>query len=270
MGNKSFKNIVKSEDSASSYLQKLCWKNYRRFCIRCHSYRLYKLADKKYRCTRCGYTFHDFSGRWISKCRIGSRNWLMIIRWFEEGFSAKQILKKIDLSYPTVLKALEVLRLSIIANQADAELWLDLVYYRPRLRTKQKERSPVVFGIIESEKLMRFEILEDLPMKSLLDLKPRMLCRSSIYYADEHPPYSFILFHDHKQIHDLHADSRPQIHSTNNESDFLRFARRLINRHRGITYMKFPQYLKEIEFRYNYRDHPIFKQLCHFLVSFVP
>ena len=194
----------------------------------------------------------------------------MLVRDFEKGFSAKQILKGIDLSYPTVLKALEVLRLSIIANQDDSEMWLDLVYYHSGLQSKHEKQGPVVFGIIESDRLVKIEILADLPLKTLLELKPRMLSRSSIYYSEAYRHFSFLLFHDHARIHDLRRESWRQIHSSSHESDFLKFARRLIHRHRGITDTKLPLYLKEIEFRYNHRNQPLFKHLCRFLVSFVP
>jgi transposase len=194
----------------------------------------------------------------------------MIVREFEKGFSAKQILKRIDLSYPTVLKALEVLRLSIIANQDDSEMWFDLAYDHTGLQIKQEKQGPFIFGIIESDRLVTIEILADLPLKTLLELKPRMLSRSSIYYTDAYRHFSFLLFHDHVRIHDLRRESWRQIPSLSHESDFLKFARRLINRHRGITDTKLPLYLKEIEFRYNHRNQPLFKQLCRFLVSFIP
>jgi transposase-like protein len=176
----------------------------------------------------------------------------------------------IDLSYPTILKSLEVLRLSIIANQADSKTWLDLVYFGPEEHLKHEKQNPIIFGIIESGHEVRIDILGKFPVKNLPGLKLRMLCQSSIYYTDEYPPYSFLLFHDHNKIHDLQDDTCSENRGFNHESNFLKFTRKLTIRHHGIPEKKFPQYLKEIEFRYRHRDRSIFKQLCHFLVSFVP
>jgi transposase len=176
----------------------------------------------------------------------------------------------IDLSYPTILKSLDVLRLSIIANQADFRSWLDLVYFGPAEHLEHETQRPIIFGIIESGHDVRIDILGRLPVEILSGLKLRMLCRGSIYYTDEYPPYSFLLFHDRKKIHDSQGDAWRQKSDFHHESNFLQFARRRIMPHHGIPEKKFPQYLKEIEFRYRNRNRPIFEQLCHFLVSFIP
>jgi transposase len=59
---KSFESHVRAENTARRYFVNLCWKNYRRFCIRCNNYQIYRIVGKRFRCKRCGYTFHDFTG----------------------------------------------------------------------------------------------------------------------------------------------------------------------------------------------------------------
>lgn len=261
---------VKTEHSATAFLKRRCWGNYQRFCIRCHSHRLYKLAGARYRCKLCGYTFHDFSGRWVNKCRIGSRKWLMIVKWFEEGLSAKQMAMQSRLSYPTLLKALEVLRLAIIANTTDAEAWLNLVYLRVNSHARHQQPGTTAFGIVERDQRVKIEILDDFSIGSLQGRKPRMLRRSAIFYTDEYPPYTFVLFHDPMKTHASMVSKADQGHRIAESSDFFQFAERAIIHHHGIAKEKLPLYLKEIEFRYNHKDQPVFNRLCRFLVSFVP
>jgi len=112
----SFESLIKQENAARLFLIKSCWKNYRRFCIRCKGYKIYRIVGKRYRCKRCGYTFHDFTGRWINELRITPKQWLWVIKLFELELSTKKIPEQINLSYPTVLKAVHMIRLAILAN----------------------------------------------------------------------------------------------------------------------------------------------------------
>jgi transposase len=119
---KAFESLIKNESSACKYLQRLCWKNYRRFCIRCRGYKIYSLSDKRYRCKRCGYTFSDFSRRWINRLRIDKRDWLYLIKFFELEVSARRASKETKLSYPTVLNGYNLIRSAILAHHKDWSL----------------------------------------------------------------------------------------------------------------------------------------------------
>jgi len=119
---KSFESHVRPENTARQHLSKLCWKNYRRFCIRCHSYQIYRIVEKRFRCKRYGYSFHDFTGQWLNQMRISCPQWLWLIKLFELELLARKIAEQIDLSYPTVLKALTVIRMASVANSPDLHL----------------------------------------------------------------------------------------------------------------------------------------------------
>ena len=83
-----------------------------------------RILGKRYRCKRCGYTFHDFSGRWINRLRISYKSWLWIIKFFEVELSSRRTAQQVGLSYPTVLKAITILHLAILAN-LDRELLMN-------------------------------------------------------------------------------------------------------------------------------------------------
>ena len=225
------------------------------------------------RCKRCGYTFHDFTGRWISKSQIPFRQWLLLIKFFEAEFPAKQITDKLTISYPTTLKALELLRLAIIANAPDSSSWLDYFYFRGNeWADRQKAEKLVgVFGIIEQQGRVKIDILKYFPITTLITLKPKMLRNTKIFYTDACYPYKALIFHnfiDSQQYE--RQDESQEIYKINGESDFWSYAKSKILKHRGISLDKFPHYLKELEFRYNHRDDEIFYLLCKYLVSFIP
>src|SRR4030066_1054655 len=113
---KAFETLIKTENSARLFLAKLCWKNSRRFCTRCKGRKIYRITGKRFRCKRCGYTFHDFTGRWINELHITPKQWLWVIKLFELELSAKRISEQIKLSYQTVLKAVHMIRLAIVAH----------------------------------------------------------------------------------------------------------------------------------------------------------
>ncbi|WP_419662165.1 putative transposase [Desulfosarcina variabilis str. Montpellier] len=270
---KTFEQIVNTEKSATAFFRKLCWDNYRRYCIRCHSFQYYRTAQQTMRCKRCGYTFHDFTGRWISKSQIPYRQWLLLIKFFEAELPAKQITDKLTISYPTTLKALELLRLAIIANAPDSSSWLDYFYFRGKewVDRQKKEALVGVFGIIEQQGRVKIDILKYFPMTTLITLKPKMLRDTKIFYTDACYPYVALIFHNFKGSQQYEKqDEYQETYKINGESDFWSYAKSKILKHRGISLDKFPHYLKELEFRYNHRDGDLFYLLCKYLVSFIP
>ena len=147
---KSFESLIRSENSARRFFVKLCWKKYRRFCSRCHSYEIYRIVGKRFRCKQCKYTFHDFSGRWIGRLRISCRQWLWIIKLFEIELSARRIAEQLGLSYPTVLKAVNTIRTAILAHASDGsellcgEIEMDESYFGEAVERAHEAVEPPI------------------------------------------------------------------------------------------------------------------------------
>jgi transposase len=51
---------------------------------------------------------------------------------------------------------------------------------------------------------------------------------------------------------------------------FWSYAKQRLIKFHGVSKEKFPLYLKEMEFRYNNRDHDMFELFAQNVVSFVP
>jgi transposase-like protein len=116
---KSFKYILRGEDSVKRYLAKSCWKDDVRFCIRCQTRKIYRIRRDRYRCSQCGYEFSDFAGRWINKVKLPPRDWLRLIKLFELENSARKASQQLGISYPTVYKAFQLIRQSIAAHSGN-------------------------------------------------------------------------------------------------------------------------------------------------------
>ena len=280
MNLKSFQLIVRNENTARRYLTKLCWKNYRRFCSRCRSCDIYKIADSRYRCRSCGNKFHDFSGRWINRVHIPSTQWLWIIKLFEIELSARRIAEQVDLSYPTVLKAVNTIRMALVSHASNApellsgEIEMDESYFGGRRkgpRGRGAANKVPVFGIFERNGVVKVEVLKDVTAQTLLDLTVKTVRRGSIVYTDKFRSYDSLMFCGYRHIKVDHkqyfASGKVYI---NGVEGFWSFAKQRLIKFHGISREKFPLYLKEMEFRYNNRDADIFKLIAQYLCNFVP
>ena len=173
-----FEFVGKTENRARLFFKKACWKNGVVFCTRCRSRKVYRIAGKRYRCKNCKYTFHDFTGRWIGKLRIPFKKWLWIIKFFEVGISARKISQQVGLSYPTVHKAITVIRLAILASIdqevfLNGEIEMDESYFGGRRKGKRGRGAAgkvPVFGILERNGVVKAEVMPHLTAEKILNM----------------------------------------------------------------------------------------------------
>ncbi len=113
-----FKSLVNNESSALKYVEKVCERIGPARCPRTAEQTVvYRVEDgKRRRCGACGHTFSVVSGRWISKVKIPLSKWLWIIKLYEMEMTARKIAEETDVSYPSVLKAVNAIRSSILAS----------------------------------------------------------------------------------------------------------------------------------------------------------
>jgi transposase len=277
---KTFETLIRTENTARRFFVKLCWKKYRRFCSRCRSYEIYRIAGKRFRCKRCKFTFHDFTGRWINRVQISCRQWLWIIKLFELELSARKISQQVALSYPTVLKAVNAIRMAIVAHSVDSaellggEIELDEAYFGGRRKGKRGRGAAnkvPVFGILERDGIVRVEVVKDVSAQTLLDLTIKTVRRGSIVYTDKFRSYDALMCCGYRHLkidhHKRFSSGKVYI---NGLEGFWSYAKERLIKHHGVSKEKFPFYLKEMEFRYNNRNDTIFYLVAKYLVNLVP
>jgi len=276
---KSFQLIVKTEDTARRFLVRWLCKNSRRFCTRCKSYRVYRLLDGRFRCKRCGYRFSEWTGRWLGKLRISAIDWLWIIKLFELGLSTRKIAKQVNISYPTVLKAVDLIRQSIIVEGEggdgliSGEVEMDEAYFGGKRKGKRGRgagHKVPVFGILERKGIVQVEVVPDVSADSLLSLTVKKVRRGSIVYTDRFRGYDALMFCGYRHLRVDHEKifSSGKVY-INGLEGFWSYAKERLIKHHGVSMQKFPLYLKEMEFRYNHRNEEIFEILTQKLCNFV-
>lgn len=275
-----FEIVGKTENKARLFFKKYCWKNSLVFCTRCRTRKVYRIIGKKYRCKRCGYTFHDFSNRWINEVKIPYKKWLWIIKLFELELSARKIAQQVKLSYPTVHKAVNIIRKSIIASDKDAqellygEIELDETYFGGRRKGKRGRgafNKVPVFGILERNGMVKVNIIKDVTAESILNMTIKTVRRGSIVYTDKFKSYDTLMFCGYRHLRIDHGKmfSSGKVY-INGLEGFWSYAKERLIKFHGVSKEYFPLYLKEMEFRYNNKHLNLFtlfvRKLC-FLVS---
>lgn len=277
---KSFENLIRSENRARLYLRKKCWKNRRIFCPRCRCRDVYRVVGKRYRCKGCKYTFHDFTGRWINKLNCSFKAWLWLLKLFELEVSASQAAVQSGLSYPTALRAFDIIRYAILTSGEDAgqllggEIELDESYFGGRRKGKRGRGATAkvpVFGILERSGVVRVDVVNNVSARSLLEMTIKTVRRGSIVYTDRFRSYDTLMFCGYRHMRVDHSKrfSTGRVY-INGLEGFWSYAKQRLIKFHGVSQQKFPLYLKEMEFRYNYRKHDLFELLARKITNPVP
>lgn len=275
-----YHKLVNSEISARKYLAKKCRKNGRRFCPRCGQLKLYKLSSGKYRCSRCKYSFHDFSGRWINHGRLNCVQWLSLIKLFELELSVRKMAEQMNLAYNTVYRAVRTIRYSILAHASDAndlmvgEIELDESYFggrRKGTRGRGAAGKVPVFGILERNGKVLVTVVPNVTAETLIGLTVKTVRRGSIVYTDKFRSYDSLMFCGYRHLKIDHGKrfTSGKVY-INGLEGFWSWAKERLIKHHGVSKENFPLYLKELEFRYNHRHTDIFEFVSDYLCDLVP
>jgi len=272
--------LISSESRARKYLLGKCFKNHQRICPRCSCRKLYKLREGRYRCSRCDYTFQDFSGRWINRGRLSAVQWLSLIKLFELEVSVRKMSLQLGLSYRAVYGAVSAIRMAILSHAEDAstllggEIELDEAYFGGR-RKGNRGRGAAgkvpVFGILEREGRVHVSVVPDVSAATLLKLTVKKVRRGSVVYTDKFGSYNSLMFCGYRHLKVDHQKyfSSGKVY-INGLEGFWSWAKERLIKHHGVSKNYFPLYLKELEFRYNNRNDDIFDQIATYLCDLVP
>ncbi len=269
-----YEDLIKSKNSAQKYLLKFCWKNHQRFCPRCKCRKLYDLGTGKRRCSRCRYTFHDYSRRFINFARLSPRQWLRFIKLFELEVTPEMMVRQLDISYNTIRKALTISRLSVLASSLDGPQIISDLNLVSLLRSgKEPEFTSPVLGVLPSHGKIFIDYLPDITLETLLHFKENFCLQTRhmgrIVYTAPYKQYLSLIAWDNGVFHG-HKDRRNSRVQIDTDRNFWGYARPKLKMFRTINPFRLLLYLKELEFRYNHHQTDPFPSLCSCLCAFVP
>jgi len=266
------------EAEARRYFRGLCWPDEKRHCVKCGAASPYALKSGRLRCGGCGYTFHDFSGRFINIGNLPFSAWLKLLELFAAEETAKTIAARLGVSYNTAYKAVSNVRLAILAHALDASVLLGPQSGLDLQAGKSKNpgaasRSPV-FGIVEERGFAFADYLPDFSLETILHFKLNFMLRTSrlggIVFTGRYRNYSTLVCCPGDEIESGYLGADENTAPFDRDSEFWAYARKRITKFHGVTRQRFPFYLKELEFRYNHRNQDIMPVLAQYVCGFVP
>jgi len=166
------------------------------------------VGDRR-RCSRCGYTFHEFSGRWINRGQLSCGQWLRIIKLFELELSTRKIAGQMELAYGTAYKAVSTIRAAILAHAPDAaylmsgEAELGDSYFGGRRKGKRGRGAAgevPVFGILERHGQVSVHVVPTIRAETVLGLTVTKVRRGSIVYTDRYQVYDSLMFCGYRHL----------------------------------------------------------------------
>ncbi|WP_045210723.1 transposase [Desulfonatronovibrio magnus] len=270
-----YEHLIKSHNSAKKFLLKFCWKNHQRYCPRCSCRKVYSLESGRRRCSKCGYTFHDFSRRFLNFARLSPRQWLRFIKLFELEVDPEMMSSQLNLSYNSIRKTLNISRLSLLAGSLDGPLIIRNFNLVSLLRGESSPAIPSpVLGILPLQDKVYIDFLWDIDLETLLHFKLNFHLQTRhmgrIVYTAPYKKYLSLVAWD---------DGLMARHKKGKLSDklpietdrwFWAYSKPKLERFRTVNPLRFLLYLKELEFRFNHRTLDMFPVLCAHLCEFVP
>jgi transposase len=131
-------------------------------------------------------------------------------------------------------------------------------------------KTPVL-GILEKNGVAKIEVVKEISADALLNMTVQMVRRGSIVYTEKFRNFDALIFCGYRH---LNVDQPKRFFDgevyINGPGGFWSYVKERLIKYHGVSKEKFPLYLKEMEFRYNNRNTPIFIQLAKYLVNLVP
>jgi len=245
-------------------------------CPNCNSKKYYVMTRGNLRCNKCKTNYKPFSNTQFNRINIDYSKWLVLIKLFDLGISARKATSEADVSYPTALHAFDAIRLSILKELAKSDHVLkgkieeDEAYFggkRKGNRGRGAKNKTIVFGILERNGKIHVEIVKNVKAKTLLASTIRKVKKGSIVYTDKWKGYDSLIFNGYKHLSVDHSKMfvKGNVY-INGIEGFWSFAKENMAKHHGVSPSKFLLYIKEMEWRYNNRDEDTFSLLLDYML----
>ncbi len=229
-------------------------------CPKCSPDRLYKLADERFKCVQCKT---KYTARKIEDD-------LKILHYFSLEIPANKAAKDLGFSYPMVRNRYMQYRQEIveILNQdfrkVSGEIECDESYFGGRkkgLRGRGSRGKMIVFGMLERQNKIFTTIVDNVSAQTLMDEIKEHAEKGSVFYTDTFRSYKSLKQFGHHITVDHSLEFGSNRRHINGLEGFWSYAKERLLKYHGVSKTHFHLYLKELEFRYNYRKSNLYDKL---------
>lgn len=216
-----------------------------------------------FHCSNCGFRF--------SKEKIKKE--ITILELFSLEVSARKASIHLGLNYRTVKNIYDKIRLKIVDfldlnfKKLEKELELDESYFGGKRKGKRGRgagNKKSVFGILERKNVIYTVVVDKVNKETLMGEIERASVKGSVYFTDSFTSYNDLhKYGKHSTINHskTFVDKEKKENHTNGIEGFWSFAKEKMMKYHGVKYDNFNLYLKETEFRYNFRKVDIFEKI---------
>ena len=239
-------------------------------CIYCGNRGFGKVRRNSYKCYRCKREWGIRKGSILEGFRVKLSKVILAIKLFELEVPVLRASKELKLSYNTVHRLFTVIRerLYKFSSKDDllkGEVEADESYFGGRKRGKAGRGAGgkiPVFGILERNGKVKVEIVKDVRAETLLKETIKKVKRGSLIYTDRYRSYDGLVSYGfkHKRIDHSKRFTNGKVY-INGIEGFWSYAKGKLLKYHGLSKELFPYYLKELEFRYNYRNERLFDKI---------
>lgn len=267
---KSLESLFRSEKRSFLHLVNEAWRQNRRFCVRCESSKIYRLADRRYRCARCGYTFHDFTRRWIGELNLTARQWLWIVKLFELEIPPTQLAKEVGISYPTALKAIYLIRRAIAQARGVEDLPALDSSEHPYLNLRPKEEAGRMFGLVEHRGKITISVVAGVSAEEVLVEQPKFIKQGPIIFTGPFREYDALILWRFRLPYSVSKNLPKGKPALDGLHGFWSFARPRLSKFHRKSDQDLYYFLSELGFRYEHRDETLFDSLVSSVTQLMP
>ena len=209
----------------------------------------------------------------LVRARISRSKFRQILKLFALDLTALQIAEITNLNRNTINRYLKLAR-TLIADFCQQEspfsggdIECDESYFGSRYQTGKRGRGAqnkhIVFGIYKRNGKVYTELVENVKAKTLKAIIKGKVSFDSTVYTDGFRSYDSIVhlgYQKHYRIYHQDNYAVGNVH-INGIEGFWGYAKVRLVKFRGLSKNTFYLHLKECEFRFNYRNHDLYKML---------
>jgi transposase len=191
--------------------------------------------------------------------KISPRQWLWAVKLFELEMSAVTAGKEIGISYPTVIKAFDVIRGAIAGPPLG-------VFPSTRGAVAGTDEVAISCSVDRWSAARTLQTVHAEKIKCIIELR-----RGCMICADGDVTCSLLIYRNRelKLVHRGDRFPRFRIYFDGMEG-FWPYAKERFAKYHGISDEKLPYYMNEMEFRYDHRDTQLFDLLVERLCRPMP
>ena len=199
---------------------------------------------------------------------------LTILYHFYLEISARKTSIALGISYRTVSRRFMEYRhkmaeyLNEQFKELRGEIEIDESYFGGKRKGKRGRgayNKAIVFGILERNGKVYTAVVPNVKAKTLMAKITKKTKKGSVFFTDQFRSYkSLILYGKHEKID--HSKTLVEYNKhINGIEGFWSFAKERFMKYHGINRNNYYWYLKEMEFRFNYRYNDLFKKLVQLM-----